>query len=259
MIDSHAHLTSDDLYPEVEELLKRAQKSNITHIINICTDLKTLERGIELSKKHPWVLNAGSTTPHDVEKEGELYFAKFREATEKGLLVAVGETGLDYYYQHSPKEKQIEYFIKYMELAKEFELPLVIHCRDAFDDFFKLIDEHYPIKDKGLLHCFTGTLDEAKKLIERSWFISFSGIITFKKSAELRQVAKWVPLERMLIETDSPYLAPQKYRGKVNEPSYVVETGKMVAELKGISLDEVLFQTSQNAREFFKLHGSIGL
>ncbi len=196
-IDSHAHLTSDSLFVKIDEILKRAQKHNVSKIVNICTDLKTLERGITLSQEQPWVYNAGSTTPHDVTKEGELYFSHFRDAAKKGLLVAVGETGLDYFYEHSPKELQKEFFIRYIELAIEFKLPLIIHCRDAFDDFFDIIDKHYPRKHAGVLHCFTGTLEDAEKLVERKWFISFSGIITFKKSEELRQVAKWVPLENM--------------------------------------------------------------
>ncbi len=254
-IDSHAHLTSDTLFPEVEQILDRAKKHNLTKIVNICTDLKTLERGLALSKEHPWIYNAGSTTPHDVKEEGEAFFSHFFQAAQKGLLVAVGETGLDYYYQHSPKELQKEFFIRYIELAKEFDLPLIIHCRDAFNDFFDIIDAHYPKKHAGVLHCFTGTLEDAKKLIQRKWYISFSGIITFKKSHDLRQVAKWVPLQNMLIETDSPYLAPQGKRGKTNEPSYISETAEMIAQLKNLSIEEVTLATSQNARELFKLRG----
>ncbi|MCH9632211.1 MAG: putative metal-dependent hydrolase YcfH [Chlamydiae bacterium] len=253
-IDSHAHLTSDSLFEDADEILKRAKKFNVFKIVNICTDLKTLERGIELSKKYPWIYNAGSTTPHDVTKEGELYFSHFRDAAKKGLLVAVGETGLDYYYEHSPKELQKELFIRYIELAVECNLPLIIHCRDAFDDFFDIIDKHYPKKQAGVLHCFTGTLEDAQKLIERKWFISFSGIITFKRSQELRQVAKWVPLENLLIETDSPYLAPQSKRGKVNEPAFISETAEMIAKVKELSLNEVVEHASRNTQKLFKLY-----
>ena len=254
MIDSHAHLTSDKLYPEIEVLLERAQKKGIKSIINICTDLSTLERGIELNKKHSWIYNAGATTPHDVDKEGEKYFSFFSAAAEKNELVAIGETGLDYFYEHSSKEKQKEFFIKYINLAIEHSLPLIIHCRDAFDDFFNIIDKHYPYKEKGVLHCFTGTMEDAEKLIERGWYISFSGIITFKKSHELKEVVKKVPLERLLIETDSPYLAPQSHRGKTNEPSFIEEIAHMITELKKIPLKEVLDQTKQNTTKLFKLH-----
>lgn len=255
-IDSHAHLTSDTLYPEVETLLDRARAAKVKNIINICTDLSTLKRGLELHREHPWVYNTGATTPHDVEKEGELYFSHFESAAKEGLLVAIGETGLDYYYEHSQKEVQKEFFIRYIQLAKECSLPLVIHCRDAFDDFFEIIDEHYPKGAPGILHCFTGTLSEAKELIKRGWTISFSGIITFKKSEALRGVVEHVPIDQMLIETDSPYLAPQRRRGKTCEPAFVVETAEMVAEIKGLRLDEVAKITSKNAASLFRIEGS---
>lgn len=259
MIDSHAHITSDLLYSDIKHILKRAKRAKIEKIINICTDLKTLERGIELAKEYSWVYNAGATTPHDVDKEGEKYFSFFKEAAEKKLLVAIGETGLDYHYEHSKRETQQDFFIRYIKLAKEMDLPLVIHCRDAFDDFFKIIDKHYPFAKKGVLHCFTGTLEDAKKLIERDWYVSFSGIITFKKSHELREVVKFVPIENMLIETDSPYLAPQGKRGIANEPSFMPETAHMVTQLKNLPLQEVLEKTSQNTSNLFKLCGSIAL
>ena len=198
------------------------------------------------------VSNAGATTPHDVEKEGEAFFSAFEKAALEGKLVAVGETGLDYYYEHSKKEMQQEFFIKYMELARRAKLPLIIHCRDAFDDFFDLVDAHYPEKKAGVLHCFTGTVRDAEKLIERDWYLSFSGIITFKKSEELREVVSITPLEQMFIETDAPYLAPQSRRGKVNEPSYVIETAEMIAKVKNLSLTEVQQKTFSNAQSFFK-------
>lgn len=250
-IDSHAHLTSDDLYLQAPSLLERAQKAGLHHLINICTDLKTLERGLALAEKYPWISNVGATTPHDVEKEGELYFEAFAQAALSGKFVAVGETGLDYYYEHSPKELQKEFFKRYIELSQKAKLPLVIHCREAFEDFFAIIDSYAPLK--GVLHCFTGTLKEANALLERGWLISFSGIITFKKSELLREVVKITPLERMLIETDAPYLAPQSHRGKQNEPAFVVEVAQKVAEIKGLSLEEVSKQTSQNAQHFFQL------
>lgn len=253
MIDSHAHITSDLLFSDIKHILKRAKRAKVEKIINICTDLKTLERGIALAKEHPWVFNAGATTPHDVDKEGEQYFSFFKQAAEKKLLVAIGETGLDYHYQHSKKETQQEFFIRYIELAKKMNLPLIIHCRDAFDDFFKIIDEYYPIPKMGVLHCFTGSLEDAKKLIERDWYISFSGIITFKKSHDLRDIVKHTPIENILIETDSPYLAPQSKRGIANEPSFIPETAHMVTQLKNLSLKDVTEKTSSNASQLFKL------
>lgn len=251
--DSHAHLTSDSLFPQIEELLKRATEQKVHHILNICTDLSTLKRGLEVHQKYPQVLNAGATTPHDVEKEGELYFEHFEKSAKNNKLVAVGETGLDYYYEHSPKKLQQDFFKRYIELAQETRLPLIIHCRDAFEDFFKIIDACGFEKGKGVLHCFTGTLEEAHELIKRDWYISFSGIVTFKKSEELRKVAKIVPKDRYLIETDSPYLAPQKHRGKQNEPSYVPLVAQTLAQVREETLNQMALESKQNAMRLFQL------
>lgn len=226
---------------------------NLSKIINICTDLTTLERGLELVKDYPWVYLAGATTPHDVEKEGELFFNHFARAAASEQLVAVGETGLDYFYEHSPKQMQRDFFIRYIKLALAHDLPLIIHCREAFDDFFAIIDEHYQKERAGVLHCFTGTLSDAKKLVERGWYLSWSGIVTFKKSLSLQEIATWVPLENILIETDAPYLSPQSKRNKTNEPSFLPETAEMIAKLKGVSLQEVAQKASQNTLDLFKL------
>jgi TatD DNase family protein len=249
-LDSHAHISSDALFEQIEDLRKRASLAGVEGIVNICTDEKTLKRGVLLKGGSPEVVLTASTTPHDVEKEGESFFPKVKEAAKKGLLSAIGETGLDYYYEYSPKELQKKYLIKYFNLATEMNLPVVFHCRDAFEDLFAIAKIEYA-KGPALLHCFTGTLEEAKKVIDLGWYISFSGIITFKKSYELREVVKYVPLDRMMIETDSPYLAPQSKRGKVNEPSFITETAALVAELKGVSVEEVAKQTKVNARTFF--------
>lgn len=255
-IDSHAHITSDSLHGSVEEILERAGNSGITDIINICTDAITLERGLALSQKHPWVHNAAATTPHDVDKEGELLFPLMEKHARNGDLVAVGETGLDYYYEHSPKELQQHFLRRYLHLALECNLPVVIHCREAFKDFFTILDSDYIINGKhapGVLHCFTGTVEEAEEVIRRNWYLSLSGIVTFKKSTVLREVAKLVPLDRLLIETDAPYLAPQNHRGKTNEPAFLPETAAVIAEVKGITVEELAKATSANARELFRL------
>lgn len=250
--DSHAHLSYDGIYEEIDSILSRAKEQGICSIVNICTGPATLERGIALNSRYPWVKNAAATTPHDVEKEGALFFPMVKEAAKKGQLVAIGETGLDYYYNHSPKKMQQDELARYFHLAQEVDLPIIIHCRDAFDDFFTLLDKEYPSK-RGVLHCFTGTVAEAKEVLKRGWYLSLSGIVTFKKSTELQEVAKIVPLNQLLIETDTPYLAPQAYRGKRNEPAYVAETAKFIAELKGISLEELAEQTYLNCQTLFQI------
>ncbi len=250
-VDSHAHLTSDALFPQVEDLLERAKLAGLTHVINICTDIPTLERGLALHQKYPWLVNVASTTPHDVDTLGSSDFEQMKKAATDGLLVAIGETGLDYHYSHSKPENQKAYLIRYANLAKSLNLPLVIHCREAFEDLFTILDQEG--QKNVLLHCFTGTLDEAKEVIKRGWMLSLSGIVTFKKSLDLHEVAKWVPIENLLIETDAPYLSPQSKRGKTNEPSFLPETCAFIANLKGLSFETLANMTSQNAMNFFRL------
>lgn len=249
-IDSHAHLTVPAVADRCEEILQRAQQKKVAAIVNICVDAPSLDKGLHLAVRHPWVFNAAATTPHDVEKEGELFFPIVQERAKEGKLIAIGETGLDYHYEHSPREKQKEFLIRYFALATDTRLPLIFHCREAFDDLFALADQHY-LGKPAILHCFTGTLEEAKGCLERGWLISMSGIVTFKKSERLRDIAAFVPLDRLLIETDTPYLAPQSKRGKENEPSYIDETAEELAKVKGVTLEELAWATAQNAARFF--------
>lgn len=249
-IDSHAHLTSDEVFPQIDSILIRAKENGIDSIINICTDESTLNRGIELKKKYPWIYNTAATTPHDAEKEGVVFLPKVAEAAYKKDLVALGETGLDYYYEHSNRAMQQKTLSAYFELAQSCNLPIIFHCRSAFEDLFAMADEQYK-SCKALLHCFTGSLAEAKGVLDRGWSISFSGIITFKKSDALREIVTYVPLDRIFIETDTPYLAPQSKRGSVNEPSFIIETAEVLASLKRVSVEEIGKQTSLNAVKFF--------
>ncbi|MBS0622788.1 MAG: TatD family hydrolase [Verrucomicrobia bacterium] len=251
MIDSHAHLGDDVFDVDRAAVLERAQAAGVTHIVDICTDLETLERGLELRSQYPWLHLAAATTPHDVEKEGESFFPFVEQHASE--LVAIGETGLDYHYEYSPKGLQQKWLRRYAQLAMKRDLPLVIHCRDAFADLFQILSEFS--LPRLVLHCFTGTLQEALGVIERGWYVSFSGIVTFKKSEQLQKVAAELPLERILIETDAPYLAPPPHRGKRNEPAYVKEVAKCIADLKGITLDEVAQQTAQNAKALFRFLG----
>lgn len=254
LIDSHAHLSSESLRLELPPILERAKQKGIIAIINIATSKEELEHAWTLSKEYPWIYPAAATTPHDVERLGELDFPFFAKAAREHRLIAIGETGLDYYYKHSPPDLQQAFFRRYLELALETDLPLIIHCRDAFRDLFSIADEMHALLGKSpkiLLHCFTGSLDEAQEVIQRGWFLSLSGIVTFKNSMILKEVAKAVPEGRLLIETDAPYLAPIPYRGKSNEPAYITETAKCIATLREISLEELEQMTSNNAQKFF--------
>lgn len=254
--DSHAHLTSEMVGDDTEKYIENAMQAGVQRMINICTDKPSLEKGLLIAQKYNCVFNAAATTPHDVEKEGEELFPLMEECARNGSLVAVGETGLDYYYQHSDREAQKHFLRKYLQLAKACRLPVIIHCREAFADFFSILDQEYMEDGKhlpGVLHCFTGTKEEAQGVIKRNWYLSLSGIVTFKKSEELREVAKIVPIDQLLIETDTPYLAPQSKRGKPNQPAYLPEIAQVIAQTKQLTLEEVRDHSCKNTEKLFQL------
>lgn len=251
LIDSHAHVSGME---NGEQVVERAQTNGISAIINVCTDAATLEKGFQMTEKYPFCFNAAATTPHDVEKEGEKNFALFARCAKERKIIALGESGLDYFYKHSEVDTQQKFLKKYFRLAQETRLPIILHCRDAFADLLAIGDENYSQNDiwgKTLLHCFTGSMQNAEALLLRGCMLSFSGVITYPKNDKLREVVKEVPLNRILIESDAPYLAPQKYRGQINEPAYIVETSKCIAGVKGIELEEVAKATVANTKSFF--------
>jgi TatD DNase family protein len=247
--DTHAHISGT--IEEAEELLKRAHTEGVSSLMEVCVDEPTLELGILLKerKEPPRIFLSAATCPHDVAKEGNSFFPVVEK--NRHLLDAIGETGLDYYYSYSPQEVQKEYFVKYLRLAMEVDLPVIIHCREAFPDLFSLYDFERGGKPRqDIMHCFTGTIDEAKSALDRGFFISFSGIITFPKAPAVREALEYVPLDRLLIETDSPYLAPVPHRGKKNEPSFLPLVAKVAAQIKGCSeeeLTEALFKNGELA------------
>ena len=249
LIDSHAHLAA---LQDLAMALERAREAGICAIVNIATTKEELEFGLSLHTSSPQIFLSAATTPHDVAVRGESDFEPIRKRALEGKLDAIGETGLDYHYEHSPKEEQHHFLRKYLQLAREANLPIIFHCREAFQDLFRICDEE-KYSGKALLHCFTGTLQEAKEVSARGWMLSLSGIVTFKKSEALREVAKEVPLDQLLVETDAPYLAPQRHRGIPNEPSFLVETAKCIAEVRGISLEKFAEATVANTASFFKI------
>ncbi|MDF2549438.1 MAG: putative deoxyribonuclease TatD family protein [Chlamydiales bacterium] len=258
LFDSHTHISSEDMFKEcqtlfpeeanpIDSLIREGQAMGVSAMINICTEQDSLERGFELQERFPFLFNAAASTPNSVEEE-DAFFKEVKAHAKK--LVAIGETGLDYHYTYVAKEVQQRSFYRYLALAEEEKLPVVIHCRDAFADFFAIIDEVKPALP-GILHCFTGSLQEAEGVLERGWFLSLSGIATFKKSQELRQVAKMAPLDQLLIETDAPFLAPQKYRGKMNRPAYLIEMLHMLAQEKERPIEAIAPQIFNNTLKAF--------
>jgi len=246
-VDAHAHITHENIADREEEFLQRAAQHHIVAIVNVCTDSESLAKGLALTERHRWVFNAAAVTPHDVETLGETFFSEVAACARERKVVAVGETGLDYHYKELSKELQHKFLLKHLELAKETSLPLIFHCREAFHDLFSMTGGI----DSAMLHCFTGSKEEAKGCIDRGWMVSFSGIVTFKNSAALREMAAFVPLESMLIETDAPYLAPQSKRGMVNEPANVTEVAHVIASIKGVTTEDVGNITARNAAKLF--------
>ncbi len=229
-----------------------------TVFLTICTDLSKIPVVMDIAESHKEVFSTIGVHPHEAQKtvpEKELFKVLTSEAT-RAKVVGFGETGLDYYYTHSPQQDQKMVFKAHIEAALECDLPLVIHTRDAEEDTIEFLKTIGQGKARGVIHCFSGSSWLRNQALELGFYISISGIITFKKAEVLREVVRDVPLDRLLVETDSPYLAPEPYRGKSNEPAYLVETAKRLAELKGVSFNEIGIQTTQN---FLKLFSKVSL
>ena len=243
------------------QVLERARTAGIDNILAIGsgTGPGSLDCAIQLADQHDWIYATIGIHPHEAKLAGEQDFEELAELAKHPRVLAWGEIGLDYYYDHSPREVQREVFVRQMQLARAARLPIVIHCRpsenseNAWDECLGLIEEHWAASQLGgVLHCFTGQEPHASKAVELGLLISFSGNITFPKAENIRQVANQLPLDRMLIETDSPFLAPVPHRGKRNEPAFVIKVAEKIAELRRISVDEVAHRTSENFRRFFQ-------
>lgn len=256
LIDSHCHLSFDD-FKDIESVLQNAYKNGVDKFIAIgpSDNLKTSYIAVELANKYDDIFATTGIHPHDAsfysnEIEKEIY-----EIAKNKKIIAIGETGLDYFYNHSPREVQIESFTKQIEIAVNLNLPVIIHTRDANEDTIEIISNaKAKYKNlKFLFHCFSGNEELMKFGLENNIKFSFSGIITFKKSIALQEIVKKVPLSEIMVETDAPFLAPEPFRGKTNEPALVYYTAKKIAELKGIEFDEVAKITRQNTINFFEM------
>ena len=241
--DNHCHLPEN---PE-EEIL-RARKELVVGFVNVGTDLETSRMAKEKAKIFSDVWSTAGVHPHEARKGIE----GIKDLLKDSNVVAVGEAGLDYHYDHSPREDQNRVFAEHIEMAHTSNLPLVIHTREAWEETFKILDSE-GVPESTVFHCFTGGKDEAKECLKRGAYLSFSGIITFKKSELLREAASECPLDRAMIETDSPYLTPVPFRGKKNEPANVVLVGKELANLQDKPLEEIASATTQNALDFYGL------
>ena len=265
-VDSHAHLEGKQFQADRDQVIARAREAGIERIVAIGNGdgPGSLDCGIQLADKYDFLYTTVGIHPHEAKLPTDADFQELERLAKHPKVIAWGEIGLDYFYDHSPRDVQKRVFLRQMELARAAKLPIVIHCRpsnnseDAWDDCLGFIKEHWSASGLGgILHCFTGTTLHAKRGLDMGFMISFAGNVTFPKAQPIRDAAKEVPLDRVLIETDSPYLAPVPHRGKRNEPAFVKEVARQLGDLRGLSMEEVGQQTSSNFYRFFSLREKV--
>lgn len=256
LIDSHAHLEYEDFNADRDEMLQRAKQAGVATILTIGSAAGTdrLDVAIPLAEKYLGVYATIGIHPQDAAQAEEAHFDQLAKLARHRKVIAWGEIGIDYHYPEPPKLTQIKVFRRQLELAWMAKLPIIIHCRDAWQDCLALLDEVWkPTGLGGILHCFTSTLEDAYRGIDMGFLVSFTANLTYPKAQNIRDVAKALPLEKVLIETDSPYLAPQPVRGKRNEPAYVAEVAKVLANVRDLPVEAVAAQTTENFWRFFSI------
>ena len=256
IIDSHCHLTYEPMSSSLDETIKRANNDGVKYLLTISTEDKSFKNILKIIKDYNSVYGTYGIHPHEAKKHKEIKSKNIIEKVEKNKkIIGIGETGLDFYYNHSEKKDQIYSFLEHIDASQKTNLPLIVHTRSAEDETLRVLKKAKEENDfKILIHCFTGTKEFAFKLLDIGAYISASGVVTFKKSKELAQTFKEIPINRILVETDSPYLAPEPLRGKPNEPSYITHTVRFLSDLKNISYEKFSDSTTQN---FFNLFGKL--
>tara|TARA_B110000438_G_scaffold301012_1_gene354810 strand:- start:93 stop:887 length:795 start_codon:yes stop_codon:yes gene_type:complete len=253
MIDSHCHLDHQPLFEQIKEVLNRSKEVGITKLLTISTTIDSFNKILEIIKLDPIIFGTFGIHPHESSTNIVSKEIIINNINKNKKIVGVGETGLDFFYNYSDKTKQISSFKSHIEAAIELDLPIIVHSRNAELETFEILNSYRDKNLKILMHCFTGSSDFAKKLLSLNSFFSASGIITFKNSIELQNIFKEIPTNKLLIETDSPYLAPIPMRGKKNEPSYIKYTAKKLAELKFLTFEKIQSITTKNFNQLFKL------
>ena len=255
IIDSHCHLDYSKLYNQLDDVVKRAESKHVKYLLTICTTLKSFEMIKLIVSKYKNIYGTFGIHPHETKKFTNVdskFILDLKKKYKK--VIGIGETGLDFYYNYSDKKIQIKSFIEHIHAASELNIPIIVHSRNAEIDTYEIIKSEIKNSNlKVLIHCFTGSKNFAKKLLDLNCYISLSGIITFKNSAELADTASYIPIEKLLVETDSPYLAPLPYRGKTNEPSFIIQTIEKLSKIKKISKESVIENTTKNFKELFSI------
>ncbi|MDF1577858.1 MAG: TatD family hydrolase [Desulfobulbales bacterium] len=253
LIDTHCHLDMDHYHEDFTEIIDRARKHGVDRIITVGIDLASSRTAIRLAEENPGVFAAIGIHPHNVGNSADNDYRQLQALADNPLVVAYGEIGLDFHYNYAPVEVQIEHFTRQVELARQLELPLVVHDRDAHREVLDILTGAGPFPMGGVMHCFSGDSDFARAVVDLGFHLSIPGVVTFKKAAVLQEAVRGVPLERIILETDGPFLAPEPRRGRRNEPALLLFTAQKVAELKGLDLDEVAAATTANAEKLFRL------
>ncbi len=259
LIDSHAHLDFPEFDRDRAEVLDRARLAGVKALLAIGSGAgpEKLDAALPFAEQHPWIYASVGIHPHEARLATEEHFARLDGLARHGRVIAWGEVGLDYYYDHSPRDIQERVFRRQLEQARAAKLPIIIHCRDAWPDCLAILEQDWRNGGLGgILHCFSGSLSEARKGTEMGFLVSFAGNLTYPKAQNLRDIARELPLDRLLIETDAPFLAPQPYRGKRNEPAYVAEVARTLANVRNLSPEEIAGDTAANFRRFFGLGGT---
>jgi TatD DNase family protein len=251
LIDTHAHLEMREFKNDLDDVIRRAREAGVEYIVTIGTTVESSRDAVVLADKYDFIYAAIGIHPHEVKDILHPAYEIIRHLSKHKKVVAYGEIGLDYYYEHSPRGDQKRKFRDMLREARELDLPVIIHDRDAHEDTLKILSEEWSPELGGVMHCFSGDIAMAKKVIEMGFSLSIAGPVTFPKAEALREVVKQIPIEHLLIETDAPYLAPQPVRGKRNEPAFVRHTAEAIAQIKGLSFDDVARITSFNAMQLF--------
>lgn len=254
LIDTHAHLTFDELAADLPGVLERSRAAGVKQWITVGTEPHELELVTHLAGTDPDIYGALGFHPHHANEVTAEHLKKLESFAQNDKIRAIGETGLDYFYDHSPRDIQQQIFRKQIEIAIRLNLPLIIHTREAFDDTIRILDEYAGRLPSLVVHCFSGTSEQARAIIEKGFYISFTGIITFKKTQAIRDTAAEVPLEQIMLETDCPFISPEPVRNtRPCEPALMVHTARKLAEIKGISLEDLAKTVTETSQRFFRL------
>jgi TatD DNase family protein len=253
LIDTHAHLDFPEFAEDLEAVLERAKKAGVEEVVTIGISLASSEKATELADRYPEIYATVGIHPHDALSLSEQHLAALETLARKRRVVAIGEVGLDYYRDRRPRAVQRECLRQQLEVACKTRLPVVFHIREAHTDFFTIVTDYVALLEGVVLHCFSGDWAVAKRCLDMGFYLSIPGTVTFPKAEKQQEVVRRAPLDRLLLETDAPYLAPVPYRGKVNEPAFTRYTAEKVAALRGCSLEEVARQTTANAHAVFRI------